>query len=222
MTIGAGELPEDERVTSRMTSAQLGQLAGGAGWSWLTPAAGARPVAEPPGRDVPDPFPRAAAHAVRPGGGPAPAAAARGFARATLAAWGATDRLDDTVLVLSEILANALRHTRPSPGRWGVAAGLCQPGAGTAVLCAVTDPGPGVPRLRDLGLGGESGRGLQIVSRLSDQWGHTLPGPAGKIVWAVVGPALPRRHPPQLPGARRGPVTDPALLARVLRGLRAL
>jgi Histidine kinase-like ATPase domain len=130
-------------------------------------------------------------------------------------------------VVLSEMTANAVRYTRPGHGRWHVMAGLLQPGRGPGILCAVTDPGPGQPQPQPWPASqlAESGRGLHVIAALSQQWGHTPPGPAGKIVWALLGPPAPdlprrKRQPGLVPHARPG--TDPVLLARILRGLHSL
>jgi anti-sigma regulatory factor (Ser/Thr protein kinase) len=243
-TMAGPLLPPDEQADFLMTTGvrQL-SAADRASWSWITSAA--RPVPHPalPGSSAG--FPRAAAWPVGRDRGLRSAAAVRASARATLQRWGITERGDDIVLVLSELLANALLHARPGPGRWGVAAGLLQPAAGARVLCAVTDPGQDLPRPlarpgqpappppchgpapgwetpRPDSPGRESGRGLHVVAELSQQRGY-VPGPAGKIAWALIGeaPGLPRR-PRQLHPARRGrPAADPALLARVLHGLHA-
>jgi anti-sigma regulatory factor (Ser/Thr protein kinase) len=206
-----------------MTPARLAQHPASVSWSWLTCATTARsrsagPAIPAEGRAAPA-WPRQAAWLVRPAGGREPLAQARANARITLAAWGITRRSEDIVLVLSEILANALRHTRPRTGRWPVAAGLLQPGPDSGVLCAASDPGPGSPRPGGAGHLGESGRGLHVVAVLSDQWGYTSPCRDGKVVWAVAGPPVPSQPqvPPRAPG-RAWPVTDPAVLARVLDG----
>ena len=139
----------------------------------------------------PGPYPRAAVRVLAPAEGLASVGPARTFARVTLRRWDiAGERSDNVVLVLSELLANALRHTDPDPGpgRWAVVAGLLQPCGDSGILCAVTDPGPGRPRPRPACQLGEPGRGLQVIEALSDQWGFTSPSPAGKIVWAMLGP----------------------------------
>ena len=92
---------------------------------------------------------------------------------------GADDMLlDDAALVLSELVTNALRAGGTSvtvqlqlwPGRLRV---------------AVTDSAPGRPHLRHPGLRETSGRGLQVVATLADDWGVTELDPAGgKQVWA--------------------------------------
>jgi anti-sigma regulatory factor (Ser/Thr protein kinase) len=176
-----------------MSARQLTQPLDSLGWSWLTSAAGeARPGCPPPatGEHETGGFPRAAARSLPRGRGSASAGAARAFARAALQGWDITGECrDDIILVLSEMAANALRHTRPAAGRWHVAAGLLQRRRGSGILCAVTDPGPGEPRPRPAGRLGESSRGLQVIGALSDQWGYTAPGPAGKVVWAVLSPS---------------------------------
>ena len=97
------------------------------------------------------------------------------------------ERSGDIVVVVSELLTNALRYTVPCPGavwpRWPVRLGLLQPGPW--VLCAVSDPSDEVPVAREPGWFGESGRGLHVVSSLCDEWGCTPPGPRGKVVWAM-------------------------------------
>jgi anti-sigma regulatory factor (Ser/Thr protein kinase) len=91
--------------------------------------------------------------------------------------------VNDAVLVLSEVLSNAVRHARPlGSGKvkvaWDVRAG--------AVAIEVTDgggathPHPAQPSLSSLG-----GRGLGIVTTLTSDWG--LKSDAGEsTVWAVL------------------------------------
>lgn len=106
---------------------------------------------------------------------------ARGWALAHIRA-GLEDAdgmlLDDAALVLSELVTNALRagstavtvHLQVWPGRLRV---------------AVSDAAPGRPRLRRPGIRETSGRGLQVVAALADDWGVTELGDGGgKQVWA--------------------------------------
>jgi anti-sigma regulatory factor (Ser/Thr protein kinase) len=179
----AGQLPADAA-----RARQLGRFPGRLSWSWLTSAAQAAPPADGAEHWEPDLYPRTAVRVLDQAEGLASVAAARAFTRATLRCWDVPGRRsDDIVLVLSELLANALRHTDPGHGCWSVAAGLLQPCPDSGILCAVTDPGPGQPRPRPGGRLGEPGRGLQVIGALSDQWGVTSLSPAGKIVWAVLG-----------------------------------
>jgi hypothetical protein len=112
---------------------------------------------------------------------------ARDFTAATLTRWGVDgEQADDVVVVVSELLTNALR-TVPCPGavwpRWPVRLGLLQPGPW--VLCAVSDPSDEIPVAKEPCWFGESGRGLHVVGSLCDEWGCTEPGPMGKVVWAM-------------------------------------
>lgn len=94
----------------------------------------------------------------------------------------------DAVLVVSELLSNAIRHARPLPGAmlevtWNLDGGAVEitvsDGGG------VTRPQPAIPSLSSLG-----GRGLAIVEYLSCSWGVSTED-SRTTVWAVL-PA-PRR-----------------------------
>jgi hypothetical protein len=180
----------------------LGAPGVAAHWRWLSSAAemaaettGIWPFARPPealgGAAGPRlalrwrGYPRVATRT--PGAGADSVRVARDFATATLQRWGVADRREDIVIVVSELVTNALRHTVPCPGavwpRWPVRLGLLQPGPW--VLCAVSDPSDEVPTPREPGWSDETGRGLHVVESLCDEWGCTAPGSAGKVVWAT-------------------------------------
>ncbi len=132
---------------------------------------------------------------------PAPAtrsiATARAFAVATTRRWGATDCGNDVAAVVSELLTNALRHALPPAtplgdqvSGWPIRLGLLHPGP--YVVCAVADPSPEIPVLRQPDWLAESGRGLQVVASLSSQWGYCVaPSDRGKVVWAALATAQP-------------------------------
>jgi hypothetical protein len=129
-------------------------------------------------------YPRVATRT--PGPGADSIRAARDFTAGTLRRWGIGDRRDDIVVVVSELLTNALRHARPAAAAWPcspVRLGLLQPGP--CVLCAVADPSDQVPEPREPDWCDESGRGLHVVASLSDRWGCTPPTRRGKVVWAT-------------------------------------
>jgi hypothetical protein len=129
-------------------------------------------------------FPRVATRT--PGPGAESIHAARDFTVATLGRWGIGERSDDIVVVVSELLTNALRHARPAAAAWPcspVRLGLLQPGPW--VLCAVSDPSDQLPELKEPDWLEETGRGLQVVASLSDGWGCTAPSRLGKVVWAA-------------------------------------
>lgn len=92
------------------------------------------------------------------------------------------DTLGDVELIISELVANAVRHGRPDI----VFRARLEP---FAVDIAVLDQGEELPPSRPAAVSVESdsGRGLTIVDRLSSAWGvepHAT-GP-GKTVWASI------------------------------------
>jgi anti-sigma regulatory factor (Ser/Thr protein kinase) len=94
-----------------------------------------------------------------------------------------TDAVDDVMLVASELVGNAVRHgvTPGNEGRWTVE-WTVQP---NAVLISVDDPNDAEPVLRHPAPDAPSGRGLAIVSALSNAWGVERHSD-GKRVWARV------------------------------------
>jgi len=127
---------------------------------------------------------------------------ARDFCLSTMRRWGVQDRGDDVAVVVSELLTNALRHAVPQAragagaaarSRWPVRLGLVQPGH--FVLCAVADPSPWLPEPKEPDYLAESGRGLHVISALSDRWGCTAPTEAGKVVWALFSVHLDQQQP---------------------------
>jgi len=118
-------------------------------------------------------------------------APARLFAQRTMERWGEAARADDVAAVVSELLANAVRHglsdardTGATVGPWPIRLGLLH--AGPYVIAAVADPSGTAPELRDPDWLAESGRGLMVVSSLSDHWGYCFaPAGLGKVVWAA-------------------------------------
>lgn len=120
---------------------------------------------------------------------------------ASLAGQISTDVLDDAVLLLSELVSNAVKHARPllSGGHrvsWRLAL--------TDLTVSVTDGGsPTRPRIRptpvptastyaDARQAQSGGRGLDIVDRLASAWGVT--SESGEVtVWAMLPVAVP--HP---------------------------
>lgn len=164
-----------------------------ADWHWLTSAAemaaevsGVWPLARHPAAQSRPGYPKVATRT--PGASAESVRVARDFTAGTLRRWGVEDeQRDDIVVVVSELLTNALRYTVPCLGavwpRWPVRLGLLQPGPW--LLCAVSDPSDEVPVPTEPGCFGESGRGLHVVSSLCDEWGCTPPGSKGKVVWAM-------------------------------------
>ncbi|WUK30900.1 ATP-binding protein [Streptomyces sp. NBC_00370] len=101
--------------------------------------------------------------------------------RRALAGWGLGVLEDSAVLVLSELLTNAGRHARVSPGRevetW------FQPLPG-GLRIEVHDASSEKPEQRAAGVEAEGGRGLALVAALADEWGVADRDGVGKLVWA--------------------------------------
>ncbi|MFI8997143.1 ATP-binding protein [Streptomyces sp. NPDC053542] len=107
---------------------------------------------------------------------------ARTLLAAQARAWKVPDEIADTaVLLLSELMTNACRHARVSPGRELRARALVR---ADTLRIEVSDASSAQPQQRDAGPGDESGRGLALVAALADAWG-TEPRPhgIGKTVW---------------------------------------
>ncbi|MFI5669694.1 SpoIIE family protein phosphatase [Streptomyces sp. NPDC051704] len=111
-------------------------------------------------------------------GDPEALVAARHMIGAAVRAWGARERSDEIELVADELIVNALMHTDgpaivtlrvlPSPQR--------------RLRVEVADRSSALPRRREAGESGVSGRGLMLVDRLADVWG-VEPRGSGKCVW---------------------------------------
>jgi len=185
-----------EEIDRTATAAHPSRTEGWAGRRWLMLAAEMAGLANGSWRPSPD--------AVLAGRGRVPRIAtrtfgadagsvrtARDFTTATLHRWGTAERGQDIVIVVSELLTNALRHALPRsgdsrPGRL-IRLGLLQPGP--CVLCAVADPSKLAPAPQAPSTLAETGRGLHIICALSDQWGYA-PSDTGKVVWAMFYPRL--------------------------------
>ncbi|MFD3518014.1 ATP-binding protein [Streptomyces sp. NPDC058657] len=113
---------------------------------------------------------------------------ARHAVRDTLHGWGLDEVVDVSVLLVSELVTNALRHASgpigvrlvrlATPARTAGTAG-----AAPAVLrVEVSDPLPDPPRERSAGPDDEGGRGMQLVACSAQRWG-TRRGKTGKTVW---------------------------------------
>ncbi|MBG0815513.1 ATP-binding protein [Planomonospora sp. ID82291] len=105
---------------------------------------------------------------------------ARSLVRRALPGWGAEDLVDDCMLIVSELVTNAVRHG-------GAACALRLGGDGIRVYGELFDPGAGAPRMCEADMEATGGRGLQIVDALAAGWGVSWPESGGKIVWFVLG-----------------------------------
>ncbi|WP_329454418.1 SpoIIE family protein phosphatase [Streptomyces sp. NBC_01497] len=109
---------------------------------------------------------------------PAALHSARQMIRAAVGAWGARERSDDIELAADELITNALMHTDDG----AVVTVRVVSGAERRLRVEVEDRSSALPRRRELGEAGLSGRGLLLVDNLADGWGVESRG-SGKSVW---------------------------------------
>jgi serine/threonine-protein kinase RsbW len=90
--------------------------------------------------------------------------------------------VDEVVLVASELVGNAIRHSPvDSSGQMRVGWDTSPDG----VNLRVTDASPDAPYLRPAGRSDLNGRGLGVVQALSAEWGFER-ADGGKTVWAYL------------------------------------
>ena len=102
--------------------------------------------------------------------------------RAVCSAWRYEGALEDAELVVSELVANAVRHAGGS-----VDVVLEVTGDVQHLKASVYDGSALSPEIRRLGAEEEAGRGLRIVEELALDWG-TEEQQEGKRVWVDLGP----------------------------------
>ncbi|NXY96083.1 SpoIIE family protein phosphatase [Streptomyces sp. BR123] len=111
-------------------------------------------------------------------GDPEALVAARHMIGAAVRAWGTGDRADEIELIADELIVNALMHT-DGPA---IVTLRVLSGGERRLRVEVEDRSSALPRRREAGDSGVSGRGLMLVDRLADAWGVESRG-SGKCVW---------------------------------------
>ncbi|MBO0822198.1 MAG: ATP-binding protein [Nocardiopsaceae bacterium] len=112
-------------------------------------------------------------------GRPEHVSSARAFITRTVSGLPGVDS-DAATLLTSELVTNAIRHTRS--GRGGTV-GVTVIGLPDGILVEVTDQGAaGTPEVKDSGLYAAEGHGLYLVQQVAERWGY-LRDPAGTTVW---------------------------------------
>ena len=100
--------------------------------------------------------------------------------------------VDESEIVMSELVTNAVRHARPLPDgkirvSWSVRASV--------VEIDVTDGGgPTTPHPAPRSVWSAGGRGLRIVGSLANEWG-VRENNSGSTVWASMGGPSSRHSP---------------------------
>ncbi|MFI8100674.1 SpoIIE family protein phosphatase [Streptomyces sp. NPDC086023] len=103
---------------------------------------------------------------------------ARHMIGAAVRTWGAGERTDEIELVADELIVNALMHTEGP----AIVTLRVLTGPERRLRVEVEDRSSALPRRREAGESGVSGRGLMLVDRLADVWGVESRG-SGKCVW---------------------------------------
>ncbi|PRH76386.1 protein phosphatase [Streptomyces solincola] len=126
-------------------------------------------------------------------------AAARHMIRAAVRAWGAAARADEIELVADELITNALLHTDGG----AIVTLRMLSGPRPRLRVEVEDRSSALPRRREAGLSGVSGRGLLLVDLLAEVWGVESRG-TGKCVWCEF-PVADRPRRPEPAATAAGP-----------------
>ncbi|WP_435228316.1 ATP-binding protein [Streptomyces sp. Tue6028] len=100
---------------------------------------------------------------------------ARKLVLAQLEAWSLTEPADTAELLVSEVVTNALCHTR-GPLRLNLQV------RGSRLRCEVEDTDPAGPVRRFVDVDDEGGRGIELLDLLTDAWG-TSDTATGKTMW---------------------------------------
>jgi PAS domain S-box-containing protein len=106
---------------------------------------------------------------------PESVAAARRFVARALAEWDCAELVEDACLLASEMVTNAVRHSRtPVELRMSLTS--------TEVTVETVDDNCNPPQQREAEETEECGRGLSLVDALAHEWGSCV-GATGKTVW---------------------------------------
>ena len=118
--------------------------------------------------------------------GPLPSAVpcARLHAKNILREWDLAHVADDAELIVSELMTNALRAAGPLPNIEPIVLHLRA--SDEYLVIQVWDALSAAPAPRPHAIDSSTGRGLEIVSLLSDRWGYYHPADGGKFVWAAL------------------------------------
>ncbi len=108
--------------------------------------------------------------------------AARALAGVVCRRASAAEACDAVTLVVSELVGNAVRHTRSATLTLRLSV------TPRRLRLEVVDDDPGTPEVRRPDETAENGRGMWLVTLVAVRWG-VEPRPPGKVVWVEI--ALP-------------------------------
>ncbi|MFJ9588888.1 SpoIIE family protein phosphatase [Streptomyces acidicola] len=123
---------------------------------------------------------------------PKAAGLARRHVREQLSVWGLDELTPITELLASEMVGNVVRHARGP-----VSLRLLH---GAELVCEVFDGSLTMPRMRRATDTDEGGRGLQLITALSQRWGTRYTA-TGKCIWTEQALHGPNTHVDQSPDA---------------------
>jgi len=146
---------------------------------------------------------------------PTAVACSRMFVRHTLTRWNLADEVEDTALIMSELVTNAIQAsgiTAPDPKPWQIKAehliaAQLRVFEGSLYI-EVWDRTPETPVRQNPDFDATSGRGLLLVESLAKQWNVFHPHVGGKVVWAEL-PLSASAEPPPFDPPRRKPLPLP-------------
>ncbi|MER5648536.1 ATP-binding protein [Streptosporangium sp. NPDC002524] len=112
---------------------------------------------------------------------------ARAFVRAALRLRELAGDEDDeyvVLLVVSELVANSVRHSNSGRRRGGLVTVKLR-AKGPVLRLAVVDEGAldSAPRIQRVGADSDGGRGLELIEEMALKWG-SYEIKAGRVVWA--------------------------------------
>lgn len=125
--------------------------------------------------------------------------ALRSALRVHLGRWGLDELIDTAQLCVSELVSNVITHVGP-----GTPATLIVSKERAGLRIELHDPDTrALPTLRNEGVDSESGRGMDLITAVTDRWGVQLLADK-KVTWCELGMAPDTRdHPVAIPGVTR-------------------
>lgn len=126
-------------------------------------------------------------------------AALRSALRVHFGRWGLDELVDMAQLCVSELVSNVVTHVGP-----GTPTTLIVSKGGAGLRIEVHDPDTrALPTLRNEGVDSESGRGMDLITAVTDRWGVQLLADR-KVTWCeLTTTPVTRNHPVAAPGVTR-------------------